>query len=83
MAKTDFTQNTNLKWFDADAALNGVALRWVGDNLGCGDSDATITVTCSLGKGYLNAEETLRRIDQFDEYGRGRILSALPYQFDM
>ena len=71
-------------WFDsADTLPAGIAMRWIGDNLGLGDDNITVTVSCGLGKGYLNLEETLRRIDQFEEYGRTRILSALRLQFDM
>lgn len=71
-------------WFDsADGLLDGISIRWIGDNLGCGGDDITVTVICALGKGYLTLEETLRRIGQFEEYGRARILSALPIQFEM
>ena len=75
---------TKQVWFaSADTLPAGIAIRWIGDNLGLGDDDITVTVTCGLGKGYLTLEEALRRIDQFEEYGRARILSALRFQFHM
>lgn len=75
---------TKQVWFDSvDGLLDGLTMRWIGDNLGLGSNDISVTVTCAFGKGYLTLEETLRRIDQFDEYGRRRILSALPFQFHM
>ena len=55
---------------------------WVGDNLGSGNK-VIINAKSDSGEFSLNLEEALRTIDQFVEYGRNRILSALSFHFDL
>jgi hypothetical protein len=55
---------------------------WIGDNLGS-QGEIFIEVRTSYGQVFLGLEQALRSIDQFFEYGRRRVLSALPLHFDM
>lgn len=55
---------------------------WVGDNLGSCEH-VIVDVISDSGEVSLNLEEALRKIDQFVEYGRNRILSALSFHFDL
>lgn len=63
--------------------MSAAALIWRGDNLGLGCDDIDVHVIDSGIDREITLEEALRRIDEFNEYGRYRILAVLPFQFGM
>lgn len=56
-------------------------LVWLGDNLGCGEQSPVVRTRSHDTLIDLDLEEALRRIDQFDERGRERLLSNLAHHF--
>lgn len=57
-------------------------LVWFGDNLG-GDDPVLVDARSHFGPVGLELEQALRRIDQFDENGRARLLAGLARHFDI
>jgi hypothetical protein len=55
----------------------------LGHNMGLGDEDVTIRTRDGGNLRDLSLQDSLRRIDEFDELAQARIIGALPYQFEL
>lgn len=63
--------------------MSAVTLKWRGDNLGLGSDHVDVHVIDAGIDRDISLEEALRRIDEFNECGRCRILAVLPFQFEL
>ena len=63
--------------------MSAATLIWRGDNLGLGFDGIDVHVIDDGVDRDITLEAALRRIDEFNEYGRYRILAVLPLQFVM